>query len=213
MPALRFAVDGAEAVRFAAAPTLAFALRVENATGEPVRSLSLDVQLRIAGTRRRYDGPARARLAETFGPPERWDTTLGTLFWTRATLVVPAFTGATRVEMPIACTYDFEVASTAYLDALGDGDVPVAFLFSGTVFYGGEGGRLRVERIPWDSEAELRLPVATWREAIDRYFPNSAWLRLSRDTFGRLRAYKARRALPTWEAAVEELLGDDGRRP
>ena len=33
------------------------------------------------------------------------------------------------------CTYDLEVAASRYLDALADGEVPLEFLFSGSVFY------------------------------------------------------------------------------
>jgi Family of unknown function (DUF6084) len=41
---------------------------------------------------------------------------------------------------------------------------------------------------------------------MEHYFPNSAWIRLRKDAFDRLYDYKARRGLPTWEAAVEALL-------
>ena len=34
--------------------------------------------------------------------------------------------------------------------------------------------------------------VRVWREAMDRHFPGTAWLRLRRDTFDRLHAVKAR---------------------
>ncbi len=73
--------------------------------------------------------------------------------------------------------------------------MPLEFLFSGTVFYAGADGRLQVGRIGWDKDADYRLPVAAWREMIDRYFPDSAWLRLRRASFDRLAAYKARHTL------------------
>ena len=40
-------------------------------------------------------------------------------------------------------------------------------------------------------EARYRLPVAVWRELMDRYFPNSGWLRLDRDTLDALQRFKA----------------------
>jgi predicted alpha-1,6-mannanase (GH76 family) len=43
---------------------------------------------------------------------------------------------------------------------------------------------------------------------IDRYFPDTAWLRLGRDSFERLRAYRARHTLLTWEQAIDRLLDD-----
>src|SRR5262249_32365982 len=99
-----------------------------------------------------------------------------------------------------------EVASAKYLHGLRDGEVPLELLFSGTVFYAGEGGALRVAQVPWDREAQFRLPLRVWRDAMEAHFPGAAWLRLRADVFARLVAYKARRALPTGEAAVVELL-------
>ena len=43
------------------------------------------------------------------------------------------------------------------------------------------------------------MPVEVWRETMDLYFPGSAWLRLDRETFERLYAYRARKVLPSWE--------------
>ncbi|HZP40403.1 MAG TPA: DUF6084 family protein [Candidatus Binatia bacterium] len=204
MPALSFAVDRAEAVRFAAAPTLAFTLGI--AATAPVRSIALDAQIRIAVGRRAYDPATQARLVDVFGEPARWATTLHDLFWARAAVVVGAFDGRTAVEVPVPCTYDFDVAAAKYLHALGDGEIPLALLFSGTVFYLDGEGRLRAERIPWDCEAAFRLPVRTWKAAVEQHFPHSAWLRIDRDVFGRLSAYRARRALATWDDTVDALL-------
>jgi hypothetical protein len=203
-PQLGFAVESAEAVRFAAAPTIAFALRIES--DRPVRSLSLNAQLRIVPTRRGYDAGDEERLVELFGTPERWGDTLRGFLWTHATLVVPPFAGETVVPLHVACTYDLEVAATKYFRALGDGDVPLELLFSGTVFYLGDDALLRTAQIPWECEAAFRLPVATWKQAIDNHFPGAAWLRLRRDAYDRLVAYKAERTLPTWEAVVDDLL-------
>jgi Family of unknown function (DUF6084) len=208
VPALRFDVEGAEAVRFAAAPTVAFALRIES--DRRVRSLALSAQIRIQATRRSYDPGAQERLVELFGDPSRWGTTLRSLLWTHATLLVPPFEGATTVELPVSCTYDFEVAAAKYFHGLEDGEVPLEFLFSGTVFYAGDDGALRTAQISWESEARYGLPVEVWKQAVDHHFPGSAWLRVRRDAFDRLNAYKARRALPTWEAAIDELLEGRG---
>ncbi|GAC1399589.1 MAG: hypothetical protein NVSMB65_17630 [Chloroflexota bacterium] len=84
--------------------------------------------------------------------------------------------------------------------------MPLLFLFSGTVFYAGAQGGVQIAQIPWEKEAHYRLPVRVWREMMDHYFPNSAWLRVRKDVFDRLYRYKARRALPNWEAALERLL-------
>ena len=206
-PALDFAVESAEAVRHAAAPTVAFALRISSDVA--VRSAMLQAQIRIAAPDRPYDDETQERLRDLFGPPEGWGRTLRSLLWAHATVLVPAFERTTTVELPVPCTYDFEVAAAKYLYALRDGDVPLELLFSGTVFYAGAGGALRTARISWASESAFRMPVSVWQEAVERAFPGSAWLRVRRDVFDRLVAYRTRRTLPTWEDVVDELL--DGR--
>ena len=45
-------------------------------------------------------------------------------------LMVPSFTGSCELDLPVPCTYDFEVAASKYLHALGDGEVPLLLLFS-----------------------------------------------------------------------------------
>jgi Family of unknown function (DUF6084) len=205
LPQLGFFVEAAEAVRYAASPTLEFKLAITS--DKPVRSLALNAQIRIVPTRRAYDGGDQERLVELFGTPQRWSETLRGFLWTNTTTVVPAFDKSALVDLDVACTYDLEVAAAKYFHALRDGDVPLEFLFSGTVFYLGDGGLLRTVQVPWECEAEFRLPVAVWREAIENNFPGSAWLRLRSDVFERLVAYKAGRAFPTWEATIEELLG------
>jgi hypothetical protein len=206
VPNLDLRVAGAEVQEFAAVPSLLFKLRVENLEEEPIRSVALNTQIRIAATQRHYDSAEQERLLELFGEPSRWKDTLRSLLWTHTVLQVPAFSGSTVADMPVPCTYDLEVVAAKYFYALEDGEVPLEFLFSGTVFYAGADGRLQVERIPWEKEAEFRLPVRLWKEMMDHYFPNSAWIRLRRDAFDRLYDYKVRKGLPTWEAAVEALL-------
>ncbi len=206
MADLDFAVEGAEVLEFAAVPSLLFKLRIENLEEEPIRSVALNTQIRIATTQRHYEAAEQERLLEVFGEAHRWGNTLQSLLWTHTTLQVPPFSGSTVVDMPVACTYDFEVVGAKYFHAIEDGEVPLEFLFSGTVFYAGEGGGLQIARIPWEKEAQFRMPVRVWKEMMEHYFPNSAWIRLRRDAFDRLYDYKARRGLPTWEAAVEALL-------
>jgi hypothetical protein len=46
---------------------------------------------------------------------------------------------------------------------------------------------------------------------MDRVFGDRPWLRLHRETFDRLYAYRARHALGTWEATVDALL-EEARR-
>ena len=80
------------------------------------------------------------------------------------------------------------------------------------MFTKGQSG-FAVEPVAWDLEASFRLPVAVWRDTMDLYFPNSGWIRVSRDTLDALQRFKSGRALPTWDQAFEHLLkeaGEDG---
>jgi hypothetical protein len=209
VPDLSFEVVDAEVLPFAAVPSLLFKLRVENLEDEPIRSVALNTQIRISATQRHYEAGEQERLLELFGEPSRWKDTLRSLLWTHTVLQVPPFSSSTVVDMPVPCTYDLEVVAAKYFHALQDGEVPLEFLFSGTVFYTEERGWLQTARISWEKEAEFRLPVRLWKEMIEHYFPNSAWIRLRRDAFDLLYDYKVRRGFPTWEAAVEALVSMD----
>jgi hypothetical protein len=208
-PELFFRVTDAVAERYSAAPLVNFLVGIERIGGGPVRSILLDTQIQIAARRRPYGEAEQASLVELFGAPERWGATLRTLLWTRTTLVVAPFTDSVEVRLPVECSYDLEANAANYLSGLRDGEVPLEFLFSGSVFYSGPGGMLQTARISWDREAEYRLAVSVWREAMDLHFPGAAWLRLGRVAFDRLRAYKAEQGLRTLDDAVERLLGED----
>ncbi len=214
MPELSFAVVDADVLPFAAGPTMLFKLRVQNAVpDEQIHSIMLRTQIRIEATRRHYDAATEARLLELFGEPQLWGESLRSLLWAHTTTLVPPFSGSTVAELPVVCTYDFEVAGAKYFYALEDGEVPLLFLFSGTVFYAGAGGALQINRISWNAEAAHRLPVAVWRETMDAYFPNSAWLRIDRDTFDELYRVKVAGGFPTWEAALARLCADATATP
>ena len=174
------------------------------------RAIALRCQIRIEPTRRRYGAAEQERLLDLFGAPERWGQTLRSLLWTHASVVVPPFTGSTVVDLPVPCTYDFNVAATKYFDALEEGEMPLCLLFSGTVFYDAARGRLAGRPIPWEKEATFRLPVRVWKDMMELYYPNSAWLCLRKDVFDRLYQYKSQRGLPTWEQALESLLARGG---
>jgi hypothetical protein len=207
MPDLSFEVVGAEARAYAAVPTLNFKLRIANADEEErIHSVILRSQLQIAVNRRRYTPEAQAQLLEVFGEPGRWGETLRPLLWTHTNVTVPQFSGSVLVDMPVSCTYDFEVVGTKYFSALGDGEIPLTFLFSGTIFYEGEEENLQVAQISWSKEAFYRFPVAVWQDMIAHYYPNTTYIRLHKDVFDQLYRYKATHGLPTWENVIAHLL-------
>jgi hypothetical protein len=207
MPDLDFEVESADVLPYAALPTILFRLGIQNAVeGEDIDSISLRTQIRIAATQRRYEPEEQVKLRELFGEPHQWKDTLRSLLWTNTNTIVTRFSGGRVFEMPVTCTYDFDVIGTKYFAALEDGEIPLEFLFSGSVFYRKGGGALQVAQISWEKEAMFRLPVRLWREMMDHYFPNNAWLRLHKDTFDRLYEYRSRNALLTWDRTLESLL-------
>ncbi|MCG5218644.1 DUF6084 family protein [Streptosporangium soli] len=208
-PILRISVEGVETQEFAATPTLAFRLRIDDIGGAAIRSVALNTHIRIDAADRTYDDAGQKRLAELFGAPAEWGRNLRSLLWTQTVTQIPAFTGGTTAIIPVGCTYDFEVAAAKYLHGLREGEVPLDFLFSGTIFYQ-EDDRLRAVRIPWDTEAVFRMPVRAWKDTMAHYFPNTAWVRLSHEAFDRLYAYKTHHTLATWDDAVHALLRADG---
>ena len=203
-PEISFSVEEAAPLEYTASPAVRVTLAIVS-SGE-VRSLSLGVEVRIAATRRAYDEGERERLQDVFGRPEQWARSLGSLHWASLTVNVPPFSGRTTVDLHVPLSYDLDVAASRYLTALEHGEVPVELLFSGSLFYAAAGGKLQVGRIAQDQDAEFKLPVAVWRESIDRHFPNSAWLRLDRASFDRLRTFRARNAHLSWEETLEALL-------
>jgi Family of unknown function (DUF6084) len=207
MPDLDFRVVTAAPVPFAVAPLLTFRIGVTNASvGESIFSVALRCQIQMEVTRRRYSEEEQARLLDLFGERERWGQTLRSMHWTNAGATVSAFTGNTWVEVQVPCTFDFNVAATKYFHGVEKGEIPLCFLFSGTVFYDGGDGVVQVAPISWSKETRFSLPVETWRGMMDRYYPNSAWLCLRRDVVARLYRYKIQNGIPTWEDALESLL-------
>jgi len=190
---------------YAAAPQLTARLRIEEGTGQVVHAVALRCQVRIEPQRRGYDEADEDGLRGLFGDRDRWADTLRPFLWMQCTAMVQGFTGVTEVDLPLPCTYDFDVVGSRYLHAVGGGRVPLAFLFSGTVFTKGTHG-FGVEQVPWDCEASYDLPVTVWDDMVATYFPSTGWIRLDHDVLERLAAFKARHGLTTWEETVTTLL-------
>lgn len=208
MPDLDFRVESAAPVPYAAAPLLGFRIAVTNSTGEAIYTVALRAQIQLEVTRRSYSSQDQENLLDLFGEPVRWGQTLRSMLWTNANATISPFTGTTSVDLQVPCTFDFNVASTKYFHGIENGEIPLCFLFSGTVFYDGGGGAPQVSPISWSKEARFRLPVETWRGMMELYYPNSAWICLRRDVFERLYRYKVRNGIPTWEAALERILDE-----
>ena len=209
MAELAFDCTGARVDRYAVVPSLSLILRISETTGQKVEAIALRCQIRIEPARRRYSGVEAERLNDLFGDTERWADTLKPLQFSTVATMVPGFSGACEADLPVPFTYDLEVGSARYFDSLEAGEIPLLLLFSGTVFTLTD-GRMQVQQVPWSKEAAYRLPVSVWREAIDAHFPNSAWIKMSRQTLEDLQRFKSAHALPTWDRTLEALLARAG---
>jgi hypothetical protein len=206
-PDLSFTVVDIAPERFAAAPNLIARVLVEETTGDRVHALALRTQIRIEPQRRRYDDSEQRGLLDLFGERTRFAQTLRPFPWLHASTVAQGFTGATEIHLVLPCTFDFEVSGAKYLRALRDGEIPLLFLFSGTVFTRGSTG-YSVAQVPWDREARYGLPVRVWRDLMEEHFPGSEWVRMRRDSVDALAHYRHVRGLTSWDDTVTTLLGD-----
>lgn len=205
MAELSFDCIRARAEAFAVAPTLTFTVRISETSGQLIDAVALRCQMRIEPGRRSYSRNEAARLVDLFGDRARWPDTLRPLQLATVSAMVPGFAGAGDVDLPVPLTYDMEIGASRYFAGLEDGEVPLLLLFSGTVF-AREQGRLSVTQVPWSKEVSWRLPVRTWRAAIDAHFPGCAWVRLSAHAFDQLAQFKSDRGLPTFQSALLALL-------
>ncbi len=208
-----FSVVDIFAEPYAAAPQLTARLRIQESTGQTIHAIALRCQVRIEPQRRRYEEADESGLRALFGERDRWAETLKPFLWMQSSAMVQGFTEITEVDLPLPCTYDFEVTGSRYLHAVTDGTVPLALLFSGTVFTKGANG-FGVEQVPWDCEASYALPVAVWQQMIESYYPNTGWIRLDHDVLTSLADFRSSHGLTTWEETLQTLLAArDGASP
>ena len=185
---LRFTVLDIAAEPYAVAPNLLARLRIEETTGEPVHALALRAQVRIEPQRRGYDDDEEAGLLDLFGRRERWADTLKPFLWMHTAAMVPGLHRRHRGRPAAAVHLRLRgdrarstcrrcaTARSRWCCCSAAPCSPAAPPASPST------------QIPWDAEATYRLPVAVWRDVMDRYFPGSQWLRLDRDTVDGARA-------------------------
>jgi len=207
MPDLDFKITGVEPGAHGMTPLLNFTVEVTNSPpNETIHSVILQSQIQIVAAQRRYAAGEKEKLTDLFGAPERWGDTLRARLWALTNTSVRSFSGSTTAVLTVPCTYDLNVMATKYFYALEEGEVPLLFLFSGTIFYEAEGGRFQVQQISWNKECAYKIPVRVWKDLMDYHYPNSAWLSLNREVFDRLYAYRRRHGCATWETTIEKLL-------
>ena len=202
---LRFACTGARPEPFAAGPSLLFDMRIAEESGRRVHSVALRTQIRIEPRNRKYTPEEAAHLVDLFGEPSRWGETLNPLQLATVGSTIAGFTDEITAAITVPLTYDLDIAATKFCHGLREGEVPLLLLFSGTVYYQGEKG-VQVGPVPWSEEAPFRLPVATWRAAMDDHYPGSSFVRLSTRTLDALSAYRSKHVITTWDETFERLL-------
>jgi hypothetical protein len=214
MPELGFQITAVEPASRGLTPLLYFKLRITVSPGDQfIQGVILNAQIQIQSPQRPYSESEKERLFELFGAPEQWGRSLRNRLWTHSNATVGAFTGETLVVLPVPCSFDLNVAATKYFYALESGEIPLLFLFTGSIFYANPAGSFQMEPIPWSKECVYRMPVKTWRELMDQHYPNCAWLYLRRDVFDRLASFKRQNGLATWDQAVLELLPVENGTP
>ena len=111
--------------------------------------------------------------------------------------------------LPLLATFDLEVAAARYFSSLPDGEVPLAFHFSGSILLRGDDGRVQIVSVPWSCTTTWRMPVATWREVMRRHYPGRSWVAVQADTVERLSRYRREHGLHSFDACVERMLERD----
>ena len=207
MPDLDFKVPGVDAAVRGLAPLLQFVFEIINQRLEKTFRASCSTHRsrfnRHSAVMARSE---KEKLRELFGRPEDWGQTLRNKLLAHTNCTVPGFADRTEALLVVPCTFDLNVAATKYFYALEDGEVPLLFLFSGTVFYSDAERRLQIQQISWEKEAAWRMPIGAWRDMMDRHYPNTAFMWLERGVFDRLYEFKRQHGFATWEQAMERLL-------
>jgi hypothetical protein len=208
MPELTFQITGVEPTTRGLAPLLGFNLKVANKPADQlIHAVLLSAQIQFQCPQRNYSAEEKEKLVELFGPPEMWGQSLRNRVWAQSHATICAFRGEAEAVLDVPCTFDLNITATKYIYALDEGDLPLLFLFSGSVFYESE-GHLKVEPISWDKECLYQMRVGVWKDLMQHHYPNTSWLYLQRDVFDRLYAFKRQGAFLNWEQTIESLLDE-----
>jgi Family of unknown function (DUF6084) len=192
---LQFSFVEAIADRRSAAPAIRLRIRA-TARGAYVEAMVLRARVQIEPWRRAYGATEKELLRELSAGP---------LQWVDVAVTLGSFSEQTAFEIPIACSYDMEVAANKYLTALEDGSIPIRVFFNGTAFHS-TGNDFSAELLSWDSECDAFVPTGVWRDAMDACFTGQAWVRVDRSVFDALARYRVRHGFAGWEQTFEHLL-------
>ncbi len=132
----KFRCNSAEACPFAAAPTIAFRLTLTNATPSQIIRVSLSApRSMIEAPKPPLRRDERERLRDLFGEPAAGPDAAPYALDPHLQPRPGLFRSSIDVDLPVACTFDFNVAAAKYFHALERGMCRSFFQFSGTMFY------------------------------------------------------------------------------
>ena len=200
MPDLSFVIERGSPVLQAAAPMMAFRVRIANQSLERIHAIALDCKIHVEAPSGPPTRHVRDRLEELFGEPSRWASATRPMLWARAGAIVKSFSESAVCEIEVPCSFDFNLAATKFFYGVEAASAPLLFEFSGTAFPDGDPAPIAPRT------ARFTLPMSVWSELMENYYPDSTWLRLPRSVFQRLAQFKDENLIPTWEDVLERLL-------
>ena len=143
-----------------------FRLRITEPTGDAVHAVALRVpDPDRAAAPRATPSRGGTRLVELFGEPRAGATRCGRSCGPTSRTMVPGFTGSTEVDLPVTCTYDFEVAAAKYLHALTTARSRSCCCSAARCSPAATAGFAVEPGARGTRRRRYRLPVAVWRRA------------------------------------------------
>ena len=137
--------------------------------------------------------PRSRRCSTCSATATRFAQTLKPFAWLHASTVAQGFTGATEVDLPLPCTYDFEVARHQVPARPAGRRDPAAVPVQRHGVHPRRRPASRSSRCRGTREARYRLPVAVWRDLMDVVLPRH---RVAADAPGHRRGARALPARP-----------------
>ena len=166
----------------------------------------------IEPAKRAYDDATASAWSSSSASPSAGRRRPRSFRWAQADALVPAFDGRDRVRAR-ACPAPTTSSSPPPSTSTGspDGEAPLRFHFNGTVFYEADDGRMQIVQVPWDRSAALRdAGRGLAGDDRRRTTRTAAGCRCTPRRSSGCERLKAERGLPTFDAAVDELLADEG---
>jgi len=123
--------------------------------------------------------------------------------WANVATIVPAFESSIEIELVVPCLLHPETSGSAFFHGSRDKDVFLRMTLTGTAMMAA-GDHLVSQ--PISAEVTWWMSAEVWRAAVDRCFPEDAWIRVHRDTLDVLAHFRARHPLAGWDDLLQTLI-------